>query len=508
MSLPSLRNLHGPGRVLLLGLLLGMTILFWPTRELRSDNFVFYFPDKRQVIPVQMIGQTKYLPILTILNMVGKVGGLQEKRDSVKVWFGETPLEFKVKDRTVRVDKARVKLANPPLVSNGQWMVPVEFLTAVLPRLTNQVVEYPLGSNRVFIGDVKPTSFTVRLDQLPEGARLTLQFTDKVTIRTVATNGKWVMFLGERPVEPLEPTYSFKDPYVKELHFDDQDGLPKLILQPTSTGLNFYPALVEGGKVLLADVLKPTPSAAQQAQSAPPAAPGATPPTTQPGAPQTGAPGSIPSAPSPPSPPLPVVVLDPGHGGSDNGARARDGVLEKDLDAQVVARVRLALLATQKFRIVLTRTGDVTTSFEQRSQAANEANAVCFLTFHAGDLGPDSPQIALYTYAPPSPFSGPPNSSMPPAFIPWDNIQRLHIDSSRNLATSLQQQFMQIAGVKVDPPQGAPVRALRSINAPAVAIELGRLAPEVNSAPLTSSDFQQLIASAVTRVLINLRGGG
>ncbi len=507
MNLPSRRYFRGPGRDLLLGPLLGVTILFWPARELRSDNFVFYFPDKHQVIPVQMIGQAKYLPMLTILNMVGKVGGLQEKRDSVKVWFGETPLELKVKDRTVRVDKARVKLANPPLVSNGQWMVPVDFLTSILPRLTNQVVVNPLGSNRVFIGDVKPASFTVHLDQLPGGARLTLQFTEKVAVRTVATNGKWIMFLGDHPVEPLEPTYSFKDPYVKELRFDDQDGLPKMILLPTSTGLNFYPSLVEGGKVLLADVLKPTPNAAQQAQSAP-ATPGANPPTTQPGTPQAGAPASTPPAAAQPSPPLPVVVLDPGHGGNDNGARARDGLLEKDLDVQVVGRVRQALLATQKYRVVLTRTGDVSTTFEQRTQAANEANAVCFLTFHAGDLGPDSPQIALYTYSPPSPFSGPSNSSMPPAFIPWDNIQRLHIDSSRNLATALQQQFMQIAGVRVDSPQGAPVRALRSINAPAVAIELGRLAPDVDSAPLTNSDFQQLIASAVTRVLINLRGGG
>ncbi len=493
---------------MLLGLALGTILLFWPARELRSDNFVFYFPDRRLVVPVQMIGQTKYLPLLTVLNMVGKIGGLQEKRDSMKVWFGNTPLEFKAKDRTVRVDKARVKLADPPLVSNGQWIVPVEFLTSILPRLTSQGVEYPLGGNRVFIGDVKPLSFTVRLDQLPGGARLTLQFTDKVTVRTVATNGKWIMFLGEHPVEPLEASYSFKDPYVKEMYFDDQDGLPKLILLPTSTGLNFYPALVEGGKVLLADVVKPSPGAAQQAQSAPPAVPGGTPPATQPSGPQAGAPGATPPAASVPGPPLPAVVLDAGHGGSDIGASGHDGVLEKDLDAQIVARVRQALLATQKYRVVLTRSGDVAATFEQRTQAANEANPVCFLTFHAGDLGPDSPHIALYTYAPPNPFSRTPNSSMPPAFIPWDNIQHLHIDSSRNLAAALQQQFLQIAGVKVDSPQGAPVRALRSINAPAVAIELGRLAHDGNSTPLTSPDFQQLVASAVARVLTNLRGGG
>ncbi len=504
MSLFSLPYLQRPGRILLGGLLLGLALVFWPAQELRSDNFVFYFPDKRQVIPVQMIGQAKYLPMLLVLNTVGKVGGLQEKRDSVKVWFGDTPLELKAKDSTVRVGKARVKLANPPLVSNGQWVVPIEFLTSILPRLTGQVVEYPRGSNRVFIGDVKPASFTVRLDQLPAGARLTLQFTEKISVRTVATNGKWIVFLGDRPMEPLESSYSFKDPYIRELRFDDQDGLPKLILQPTSTGLNFYPALVEGGKVLRAEVMKPSPGAAQQAQSAP-SAPGAVPPTSQ-AAPQAGAAGATSTAPSPPTPPLPAVVLDAGHGGSDEGARGRDGIPEKDLNAQIVSRVRQAVLASQKYRVVLTRTGDVAASFEQRTEAANEANPVCFLTFHAGDLGPDSPQIALYTYSPPSPFSGTPGGSVPPAFIPWDNIQSLHIDLSRSLATALQQQFMQTAGIKVNSPQGVPIRALRSINAPAVAIELGRLAPDVNSAPLSSPEFQQVIAGAVARVLMNLGG--
>ncbi len=501
MIAPSLRYFSTPGRVLWLSVLLAAAFLVWPARELRSDNFVFYFPDKRQVVPVQMVGQVKYLPMLAVLNLVGKVSGLQEKRDSLKVWFENTPLELKVDDPKVRVEKTSIRLANPVRVNNGQWLVPVDFLTTILPRLTSQVVEYPLGSSRVFIGDVKPASFTVRLDQLPGGARLTLQFTDKVPVRTVAANGKWILFLGDRPVEPLESDYQFKDPYVSELRFDDQDGLPKLILVPTSTGLNFYPAMAEGGKVLLADVLKPPPGAAQQPQPASTAQV----PTATPATPTTPQPAAL--APTPAGPPLPVVVLDAGHGGDDNGARARDGVFEKDLDAQLVARVRSALLATQKYRVVLTRTGDVSTTFGQRATIANESNPVCFLSFHAGDLGPDSPQIALYTYAQPSPFSEPSGSTMPPVFIPWDNVQHLHIDSSRSLAAALQQQFMQIAGVKVDPPQGAPVRTLRSINAPAVAIELGRLSPDIDTAPLTSADFQQLLASAVTRVLTSLGGG-
>jgi N-acetylmuramoyl-L-alanine amidase len=499
----SIRHASWPGRILLPGLLLGVALVFWPARELRSDNFVFYFPGNRQVISLRVIQGVKYLPLLTVLNMVGKVSGLQEKRDSLKVWFGNTPLEFTLDDPKVRVDKAQLTLSNPVRVSDGQWQVPVDFLTSVLPRVTTQIVEYPLGSTRAFIGDVKPTSFTVRLDQLSNGARLTLQFTDKVAVRTVASNGKWILFLGDHPVEPLEQTYEFKDPYVSELRFDDQDGIPKLILTPTSANLNFYPAMAEGGKVLLADIMKPSPVTAQQPPSSP------APPAGEPAAPPVPAPPQTPSpAVAPSNLPLPVVVLDAGHGGEDSGARGRDGVLEKDLDAQLVARIRMAVLATQKYRVLLTRTGDVTTSFEQRALVANENHAVCFLTFHAGDLGPDSPQVAIYTYGPPDPLTGESHPQLPSVFVPWARVQRLHLDQSRALAATLHQELSLLAGVKVDSPVAAPVRTLRSVNGPAVAIELGRLSPEVDASSLTSPAFQQSVAGAIARVLTSLHGGG
>ena len=105
---------------------------------------------------------------------------------------------------------------------------------------------------------------------MSNGVRLTFQFTDKVTVRTASINGKWVMFLGDHPIEPLEQSFHFQNPYVTDVHFDDQDGLPKLVITPSGVGLNFYPVVAEGGKVLLADVLKPPPPLPQTpAPSAP-----------------------------------------------------------------------------------------------------------------------------------------------------------------------------------------------------------------------------------------------
>ena len=483
-------------------LLLALAALLWPARQLRSDNFVFYFPTSRTLLPFETIEGTKYLPILPILNAVGKVGGLQEKKNSLRIWFGTVQVELRPNETKVRLDKGSVNLAQPVRVLNGQWMVPVDFLTIVLPRLTHQTVEYQEGTNRIFIGDVKPSSFTVRLDPLANGVRLTVQFTDKITVRTTSSNGKWVLFLGDHPIEPMETAYHFQNPYVNDLEFDDQDGVAKLVLSPTSTGLNFYPVQAEGGKILLADVLKPPPVAVP---GPPPAA------TPSPAAVVT--PSAAPASPVaespavPPGPPLPVVVLDAGHGGAETGGRSRDGVLEKDLVAQYVARVRLALLGTNKYRIVLTRTGDVNTSIEQRTLAANLAGTHYFLSFHAGDLGTAARRITVFSFQPPtSPVLSP--APPPSAFVPWAQAQEAHLDQSRQLALALQQRLALLSGVQVDLPAAAPVRALRSVDAAAVAIELGRLATDTDATALTEPAFQQQVAASVVQALATLEKGG
>jgi len=202
------------------------------------------------------------------------------------------------------------------------------------------------------------------------------------------------------------------------------------------------------------------------------------------------------------------VALDAGHGGEDNGGHSHDGVLEKDLVAQYVARVRLALLASNKYRVVLTRTGDMNVGVEQRALAANLSSAVYFLSFHAGDLGSASPRITIFTFQPPTSAPPAPTDTPAPAFVPWGQVQVARMGQSLQLALALQQQLALLNGVEVDLPSTAPVRILRNVNAPAVAIELGRLAPDADATTLTNPTLQQQVAAAVVQALASYEKGG
>ena len=491
-------GLGGTGRpLLILSGVIGLAVLLWPFRSLRSENFVFYLSTGHKVVPVTLIDNARYLPLLQVLGVVGGVSNVQSKRNSLKLQLEAIEMEFHAGDTKVRVNKEQLKLENPVRLASGEWMVPLDFLYAVLPRLTRQNLEYRAGDRRMFVGDLKPATFSVRLDPISNGTRLSLQFSGKVTVQTAARNGKWIIYLRDQNLQPLEPAYRFQSPYVTDLQFDDQDGVPKLILTPAAAGLDFYPKLSEEGQVLTADIVKPAPIVAQQPQVSQPAAT-PTPAVVRPVAPA--APAGTPPTPAP-QPVLPSVVLDAGHGGEDTGARSRDGINEKDLTMQLVERVRQGLASSGKFRVVLTRAGDTDPTFDQRDVTANSAHPVAFLTFHAGNMGDLSPCVAIYTYVA-RPELALPGGAISPIFTPWQAAQQKDLPESEKLAEVVAEQIGQITELARSSSSTAPVRQLRSVDAPAIAVEVGTLAPEFDGVALTDPGFLQRITDALVQALV------
>jgi N-acetylmuramoyl-L-alanine amidase len=477
-------------------------LAWWPVPRLHSENFVFYLPNQRRLIPVWTAGTTPYLPILQVLELTGQVGNIRQKRGSIQIVVAGITVKLRRNETKVELGKSAIMLQEPILKSNGQWLAPTSFLSAVLPSLVGEQIVYQPGTDRAFMGGVRPVSFSVRLQNLGSGVRLVVSFTGPVTIETAATNGQWVVFLGGAPIQPLEQDFFFQNPYLTKLRFDDQDGRPKLILTPSMTGLDFYPHLEANGQSLVADVVNP--GRALGAIPGQPRLP-ATPPVT-PVVPQV-KPTAPPVVQSPPI--LPAVVLDAGHGGADTGARSEDGILEKNIAVQLAALTESALSVTKAYRVDLTRPGDSDPDFEQRTVTTNTAHPIAFLSFHAGDLGERTPVIVVYTYLPPSlPSTGNPvtNTGL---FIPWDWAQLSKQSKSDVLARDLQQHFSQIAGVGEVEVLRAPVRQLRSINAPAVAIEVGTLAPTRAAGEISQPDFQKQVAKAAVAAVeqFSPRGG-
>jgi N-acetylmuramoyl-L-alanine amidase len=90
-----------------------------------------------------------------------------------------------------------------------------------------------------------------------------------------------------------------------------------------------------------------------------------------------------------------VVVLDPGHGGSENGAR---GVVEVEKRVTLeYAKAVKAKLELAGAKVVLTRDADQLVPIRERVRRANAARADAFVSIHL-NASPDKTQRGFETY--------------------------------------------------------------------------------------------------------------
>jgi N-acetylmuramoyl-L-alanine amidase len=81
----------------------------------------------------------------------------------------------------------------------------------------------------------------------------------------------------------------------------------------------------------------------------------------------------------------PVVVIDPGHGGIDNGTQS-GGEAEKNLVLGFGLALRDRLEKSGKYRVVMTRTDDTFIPLSDRVKIARENAAALFVSIHADAL--------------------------------------------------------------------------------------------------------------------------
>lgn len=142
-----------------------------------------------------------------------------------------------------------------------------------------------------------------------------------------------------------------------------------------------------------------------QPSSSAPAPSSEAPPTPEPSAePSSGAPPSAPASTEPVAAPVaptgsrPLVVLDPGHGGIDNGASSPKGIHEKDITLAFALQLRDLLVSTGMFDVALTRDDDTYLSLNDRVEAARQNKADLLISLHADTFQePDIRGASIYT---------------------------------------------------------------------------------------------------------------
>jgi N-acetylmuramoyl-L-alanine amidase len=200
-----------------------------------------------------------------------------------------------------------------------------------------------------------------------------------------------------------------------------------------------------------------------------------------------------------------ILVLDPGHGGSDPGSLTQAKLYEKDLTLDWALRVEKLLEGTS-WKVILTRREDRELPLMERVAIADRANADLFISLHFNSLektsGRDESGIETFCLTP----AGAP-SNVTRGFD--DDVHRYFPNNAFDSANILLASRIQESIVKASGRRDRGVRrarfmtVLREQRRPAVLVEGGFLSSAAEGKLILDPNYREQIAVGICNALPN-----
>ena len=203
-----------------------------------------------------------------------------------------------------------------------------------------------------------------------------------------------------------------------------------------------------------------------------------------------------------------TIVVDPGHGGRDSGARG-NGYNEKDIALQVATR--LANNLRQDYNVIMTRDSDFFVPLDTRAKIGNDANADFFISIHLNssssssangtevfyfskkDQGSYATQVAKFENKVDGSYGDVPFSD----FILNDIFYRKNQKTSQAIAESVLNNLINTTGLRRRGVFGANFAVLRGSNSPSILVELGFMNNYSDLSQYLTPDGQERAANAI-----------
>ncbi|MFC7537913.1 N-acetylmuramoyl-L-alanine amidase [Sphingomonas sp. GCM10030256] len=217
------------------------------------------------------------------------------------------------------------------------------------------------------------------------------------------------------------------------------------------------------------------------------------------------------------APGRPLVIIDPGHGGADPGAKGVSGnVRESDITLQLARELRQALAERGRVRVGLTRDGDLTLTLDDRSGIARRLGADLFLSIHADSAAnplargatvyslsdvasdPDAARFAAALNGAEGIGTGAGGSAQA---LLADLAVRDQMDASADFAVRVLNKAAGRVALRPEPHRFAAFRVLRCAEAPAVLFEAGYLSNVEDEAMLLSKEARARIVGALAQAI-------
>ena len=198
----------------------------------------------------------------------------------------------------------------------------------------------------------------------------------------------------------------------------------------------------------------------------------------------------------------PVIVIDPGHGGSNVGTHSiLDGRFEKEFTLDWAKRLA-PLLEAEGWRVILTRTSDTYVTNADRVTFAGKNHADFFVSLHFNSLAPDKIPAGIETYC--LTPAGMPSTLTRGYPDPWSAHFPNNAFDVQNLQLAVRLEGALLNATRMEDRGVCRARfigVLREQSCPAVLIEGGFLSNPGDAREIETPAFRQKLAQAIADAL-------
>lgn len=446
-----------------------------------------------------------FVSIGDVATVLGGSLSYEAASGSYELKIGAHTAVFGTETPIAVVDTRLVQLAAPVRGEGATAFADAEFFTRVLSPLFGVTFAWDRPARTLVARRVETPDIGVEatVSGFEGTTKVVFRFTQAPSFKVEKGDDQVVLrFPGVRLV-PATPEVAIDDPRVARLYLRPNELA--VVLKGKNLSTNVYP--LASPPRLVVDVTR----------AAPPPVP------STPASAARDVPGAL-VAPAPTPRPEPrVVVIDPGHGGTEEGAKGPDGHVEKDVVLALARTVREVLTA-RGYRVVMTRDSDASVGLQDRTALSNAAKADVFLSLHMNAARASSAHGTEVYYLsldasdrsaaaladsenraePPATPSAETNAALRDLdLILWDLAQNQHLAASSRLAEIIQGDFNRLLGITTRGVKQAPFRVLIGVNAPAVLVEVAFISNPEEEQRAASEEFRKAVAETLAGSLDN-----
>ena len=217
-----------------------------------------------------------------------------------------------------------------------------------------------------------------------------------------------------------------------------------------------------------------------------------------------------------------IVVIDPGHGGDDPGARGPGGMWEKDVCLALGRGLAAELNRRPGIRAILSRDGDYFLTLRRRTRLAAEHKADLFVSIHAnsnrnrkvrgtevyflslrGASDSEAREVATRENAADQVAGVPPESQEDIENIIMDLMRTAALERSSELATAVIERLRGESRLLIRGVKQAGFDVLKTAGMPSILIEAAFISHAKEAKLLKNRDFQQRFASLVSGAIVD-----